>query len=84
MAAALQRALVLELDGGRGLSDHRTKPESLVFLLLWVIRKGKRPIIVLVSSTGFTMGTPDQLRHVGVLAIATIGFPGTLAAMSVD
>ena len=26
--------------------------------------------------------TPDQLRHVGVLAITTIGFPSTMAAMS--
>jgi alkylhydroperoxidase/carboxymuconolactone decarboxylase family protein YurZ len=26
--------------------------------------------------------TPDELRHVGVLAITTIGFPGTMAAMS--
>jgi hypothetical protein len=82
VAAALRRALILELDGGQGLSVHRTKAEFLVFLLLWVIRKGKRPIIVLVSSTGFTMGTPDQLRHAGVLAITTIGFPGTMAAMS--
>jgi 4-carboxymuconolactone decarboxylase len=26
--------------------------------------------------------TPDELRHVGVLAITTIGFPSTMAAMS--
>jgi alkylhydroperoxidase/carboxymuconolactone decarboxylase family protein YurZ len=26
--------------------------------------------------------TPDELRHVGVLAISTIGFPTTMAAMS--
>jgi alkylhydroperoxidase/carboxymuconolactone decarboxylase family protein YurZ len=26
--------------------------------------------------------TPDELRHVGVLATATIGFPSTMAAMS--
>jgi 4-carboxymuconolactone decarboxylase len=26
--------------------------------------------------------TPDELRHVGVLAIMTIGFPSTMAAMS--
>ena len=26
--------------------------------------------------------TPDELRHVGVLAITTIGFPTTMAAMS--
>ena len=26
--------------------------------------------------------TPDQLRRVGVLAITTIGFPSTIAAMS--
>jgi alkylhydroperoxidase/carboxymuconolactone decarboxylase family protein YurZ len=26
--------------------------------------------------------TPDQLRHVGVLAITTIGFPSPMAAMS--
>lgn len=25
---------------------------------------------------------PDELRHVGVLAITTIGFPGTMAATS--
>jgi alkylhydroperoxidase/carboxymuconolactone decarboxylase family protein YurZ len=26
--------------------------------------------------------TPEELRHVGVLAITTIGFPSTMAAMS--
>lgn len=26
--------------------------------------------------------TPDELRHVGVLAITTIGFPSTMATMS--
>jgi 4-carboxymuconolactone decarboxylase len=26
--------------------------------------------------------TPDELRHVGVLAIPTIGFPSTMATMS--
>ncbi len=26
--------------------------------------------------------SPDELRHVGVLAITTIGFPSTMAAMS--
>jgi 4-carboxymuconolactone decarboxylase len=26
--------------------------------------------------------TPDELRHVGVLGITTIGFPSTMAAMS--
>lgn len=26
--------------------------------------------------------TPDELRHVGLLAITTIGFPSTMASMS--
>jgi 4-carboxymuconolactone decarboxylase len=26
--------------------------------------------------------TPEELRHVGVLAVTTIGFPGTMATMS--
>ena len=83
--SALRKELPICYAGRRvtqsaGPLDSKTRALVKLAIAIGALREGA---VHSHSRRALEVGcTPDELRHVGVLAITTIGFPSTMAAMS--
>jgi 4-carboxymuconolactone decarboxylase len=69
-----------EVTQSAGPLDSKTRALVKLAIAIGALREGA---VHSHSRRALEVGcTPDELRHVGVLAITTIGFPSTMAAMS--